>query len=171
MPILVRTVRDALSSWFMRFGPLIAVFLLSQTLVRIGLALLSGTAFIDGPLDVLRPFFIGFWFDVAVLLAVLIPGTLYWVLLPRSWHGGRFDRAMTLSGFGLFAFIIGLVISNTLIVILTATGFIASQWKTQIYLGVGILTGIFSLWIGFVFLLQADAMLPNLENVLGALGS
>jgi high-affinity nickel-transport protein len=71
----------------------------------------------------------------------------------------------------LFAFIIGLVISNTLIVILTATGFIASQWKTQIYLGVGILTGIFSLWIGFVFLLQADAMLPNLENVLGAIGS
>jgi high-affinity nickel-transport protein len=71
----------------------------------------------------------------------------------------------------LFAFIIGLVISNTLIVILTATGFIASQWKTQIYLAVGILTGIFSLWIGFVFLFQADAMLPNLENVLGAVGS
>jgi high-affinity nickel-transport protein len=70
----------------------------------------------------------------------------------------------------LFAFVIGLVISNTAIVILTATGFIASQWKTQIYLAVGILTGIFSLWIGFVFLFQADTMLPNLENLLGFIG-
>jgi high-affinity nickel-transport protein len=70
----------------------------------------------------------------------------------------------------LFAFIIGLVISNTVIVILTATGFIASQWKTQIYLAVGILTGIFSLWIGFVFLFQADATLPNLDNVFQFIG-
>jgi high-affinity nickel-transport protein len=70
----------------------------------------------------------------------------------------------------LFAFILGLVISNTIVVILTATGFIASQWKTQIYLAVGILTGVFSLWIGFVFLFQAEAMLPNLENLFGFLG-
>jgi high-affinity nickel-transport protein len=70
----------------------------------------------------------------------------------------------------LFAFILGLVISNTIVVILTATGFIASQWKTQIYLAVGILTGIFSLWIGFVFLLQAEAMLPNLENLFRFIG-
>jgi high-affinity nickel-transport protein len=70
----------------------------------------------------------------------------------------------------LFAFIIGLVVSNTVIVILTATGFIASQWKTQIYLAVGILTGIFSLWIGFVFLFQAEALLPNLENLFRFIG-
>ncbi|MGV3634430.1 MAG: LTA synthase family protein, partial [Pseudorhodoplanes sp.] len=107
MPTFVRTVRDALTSWFRRFWPLIAVFLLAQMGVRAGLAILSGTAFIDGPLDVLRPFFIGFWFDLAVLLVVLIPGTLYWALLPRSWHGGLFDRAMTLSGFVLFVFVIG----------------------------------------------------------------
>jgi len=107
MPIFVRTLRDALTSWFRRFWPLIAVFLLAQALVRVGLAFLSGTAFIDGPLDLLRPFVIGFWFDVAVLLVVLIPGTLYWALLPKSWHGGRFDRAMTLSGFVLFVSIIG----------------------------------------------------------------
>jgi high-affinity nickel-transport protein len=70
----------------------------------------------------------------------------------------------------LFAFIIGLVISNTVIVVLTATGFIASQWKTPIYLAVGILTGIFSLWIGFVFLLQAEAWLPNLDNMFQFIG-
>jgi high-affinity nickel-transport protein len=70
----------------------------------------------------------------------------------------------------LFAFIIGLVISNTVIVVLTATGFVASQYKTQIYLAVGILTGIFSLWIGFIFLFQADALLPNLENMFQFIG-
>jgi high-affinity nickel-transport protein len=70
----------------------------------------------------------------------------------------------------LLAFVIGLVISNTVIVVLTATGFIASQWKTQIYLAVGILTGIFSLWIGFVFLFQAETLLPNLENVFQFIG-
>jgi high-affinity nickel-transport protein len=70
----------------------------------------------------------------------------------------------------LFAFIIGLVISNTVIVVLTATGFVASQYKTQLYLAVGILTGIFSLWIGFIFLFQADALLPNLENMFQFIG-
>ncbi len=107
MPDLIRTVSACFSSWFRRFLPLIAVFLVAQMAVRLGLAGLAGTGFIDAPLDTVRPFIIGFWFDVVVLLVMLIPGTLYWVLLPQSWHGGRFDRAMTLSGFALFAFIIG----------------------------------------------------------------
>ncbi len=70
----------------------------------------------------------------------------------------------------LFAFILGLVVSNTIVVVLTATGFIASQVKTQIYLAVGILTGIFSLWIGFLFLFQADARLPSLDEVFSFIG-
>jgi high-affinity nickel-transport protein len=70
----------------------------------------------------------------------------------------------------LFAFIIGLVISNTIVVVLSATGYIASQHRTQIYLFVGILTGIFSLWIGFVFLLQAEAVLPSLDSVFQFIG-
>jgi high-affinity nickel-transport protein len=61
----------------------------------------------------------------------------------------------------LFAFVIGLVFSNTVVVILSATGYIASQARTRIYLAVGILTGIFSLWIGFLFLFQFDAALPS----------
>jgi phosphoglycerol transferase MdoB-like AlkP superfamily enzyme len=107
MSISVRTIGDALTSWLGRLWPVIVVFLLAQMLVRAGLAILTGGAFIDGPWDLLRPFVIGFWFDLAVLLVVLLPGTLYWMLLPRSWHGGRFDRATTVSGFALFAFITG----------------------------------------------------------------
>ncbi|HWV54062.1 LTA synthase family protein [Pseudorhodoplanes sp.] len=107
MSVSLKPVRLALTSWLERFWPAIALFLVAQTLVRLALALLSGSGFVDHPIDIVRPFVIGLWFDLAVLLAVLIPGTLYWVLLPRSWHGGRFDRAMMFSGFALFVFIVG----------------------------------------------------------------
>ena len=70
----------------------------------------------------------------------------------------------------LFAFVIGLVISNTIVVILSATGYIASQHRTRIYLFLGILTGIFSLWVGFVFFLQADAVLPSLDSLSEVIG-
>ncbi len=46
---------------------------------------------------------------------MLIPGTLYWVLLPKTWQGGRFDRAMTVSGFALFVFIIGFTMIGELL--------------------------------------------------------
>ena len=104
---LLRTISLALGSWLSRFWPLIAMFLLAQTLLRVGLAIKTGSGFIDGPWDLVRPFVIGLWFDLAVLLVVLIPGTLYWMLLPKGRHGGLFDRVMTNSGFALFAFIIG----------------------------------------------------------------
>lgn len=107
MSVFVGAAGRAFRFWLARFWPLIAVFLLAQLLVRIGLAILSGSGFIDGPWDLVRPFVIGLWFDFAVLLAALIPGTLYWTLLPKSWHGGRFDRVTTLSGFALFVVIVG----------------------------------------------------------------
>lgn len=100
-------VSAALRSWLRRFGVLAATFLLAQTLLRVGLAVASGNDFIDGPLDLIRPFVVGVWFDLVVLLALLIPGTLYWALLPQGWRGGRFDRLMTYSGFAAFAFVIG----------------------------------------------------------------
>ena len=71
----------------------------------------------------------------------------------------------------LFAFIIGLVISNSIIVVLTATGFVASQLRTRIYVVVGVLAGIFSLWIGALFLLQAEGSLPSLDELFGWIGA
>ncbi len=70
----------------------------------------------------------------------------------------------------LLAFITGLVFSNTVVVVLSATGFVASQARTRIYLAVGILTGIFSLWIGFFFLFQLDSALPDLDHVFHFIG-
>jgi high-affinity nickel-transport protein len=66
----------------------------------------------------------------------------------------------------IVAFILGLLISNTAIVIVTATGFVASQLRQRIYLLVGILAGTFSLVVGTLFLFQAEGSLPDLNETL-----
>ncbi|MET1231739.1 MAG: hypothetical protein ABWY52_02665 [Candidatus Limnocylindrales bacterium] len=69
------------------------------------------------------------------------------------------------SGLGvpmLFAFVLGLLISNTVIVLITATGFVASQTRQRLYVAVGVVAGVFSLIVGVIFLAGADALLPVL---------
>jgi high-affinity nickel-transport protein len=71
----------------------------------------------------------------------------------------------------MVAFIVGLLISNSAIVFLTATGFVASQLRTRIYLAVGIVAGAFSLVVGTLFLLEAEGVLPDLDRIFGFIGS
>ncbi|MET0279186.1 MAG: LTA synthase family protein [Pseudorhodoplanes sp.] len=101
------SVNLALQPWWRRFGVLAASFLAAQTLLRLVLAFKSGADFIDGPVDLIRPFLVGFWFDLSVLLIFLVPGTLYWALLPQSLRGGRFDRALTYAGAAFTVFVFG----------------------------------------------------------------
>jgi high-affinity nickel-transport protein len=77
----------------------------------------------------------------------------------------------TAAGLGIpmmVAFIVGLLISNTLIVVITATGFVASQLRQRIYVGIGVLAGAFSIVVGALFLFQATAILPDLTHLFGA---
>lgn len=62
----------------------------------------------------------------------------------------------------MLAFIVGLLITNTIIVVVSALGFAASQVRGRLYLAVGVAAGVFSLIVGFVFLFGADAILPAL---------
>lgn len=71
----------------------------------------------------------------------------------------------------MFAFIAGLLISNSAIVILSATGFVASQARTRIYLVVGAVAGVFSLVVGTLFLFQAEGSLPALDQFFGFIGA
>jgi high-affinity nickel permease len=66
----------------------------------------------------------------------------------------------------LFAFVIGLLLSNFVIVLLTSMGFVASQTRERIYVAVGLVAGMFSLIIGAVFLFGLDELLPSLESIL-----
>jgi high-affinity nickel-transport protein len=71
----------------------------------------------------------------------------------------------------LAAFIVGLLLSNSLIVLVTATGFIASRVRDRLYVGVGVVAGAFSLVIGAIFLLELQDRLPSLGSFLGLIGS
>ena len=70
----------------------------------------------------------------------------------------------------MLAFIVGLLISNSLIVIVTATGFVASQMRQRIYLAAGFVAGAFSLVVGLLFLFQLEAILPDLDELLRSIG-
>jgi len=67
----------------------------------------------------------------------------------------------------LVAFIIGLLISNSVVVIITATGFIATRVRERLYLGIGVVAGTFSLVIGLFFLLSLNDRLPELDKLFG----
>jgi hypothetical protein len=55
-------------------------------------------------------------------------------------------------------------------VFLSATGFVASQLRSRIYLVVGVLAGAFSLVVGTLFLLASESALPDLNSVFRFLG-
>lgn len=71
----------------------------------------------------------------------------------------------------MLAFIVGLLISNSIVVLLSATGFIASRVRERLYVAIGVVAGAFSLVIGAVFLLGLDAQLPSLESWIFGSGS
>jgi high-affinity nickel-transport protein len=77
-------------------------------------------------------------------------------------------------GFGfpmMIAFIVGLLISNSIVVFITATGFIASRLRQRLYVVIGVLAGTFSLVVGAIFLLGLDSRLPSIEAWLFGGGS
>ncbi len=70
----------------------------------------------------------------------------------------------------MVAFIVGLLISNTVIVVISATGFVASQARQRVYVAFGIAAGTFSLIVGIVFLLGLQESLPELDRIFGSFG-
>lgn len=66
----------------------------------------------------------------------------------------------------LLAFTVGLVVANTIIVVVSATGFVVGQARRQVYIVIGVLAGVFSIVIGLSFLLGTDSLLPDLQQLL-----
>ena len=61
----------------------------------------------------------------------------------------------------LLAFVIGLLISNFGIVLLSSVGFVGSQTREQLYVAIGAVAGLFSLFVGTIFLFGLDGTLPD----------
>jgi high-affinity nickel-transport protein len=66
----------------------------------------------------------------------------------------------------LFAFVLGLLISNFGIVVLSSVSFVSSQTREQLYVAIGAVAGVFSLFVGTIFLLGLDGTLPDLGTIL-----
>ena len=66
----------------------------------------------------------------------------------------------------LLAFVVGLLCSNTLVAVVSASGFIGAQRLRTIYVAVGLVAGLASLVIGLVFILGLGTALPDLQEVL-----
>jgi hypothetical protein len=68
------------------------------------------------------------------------------------------------------AFLIGLLLSNGTLAFLTATGFISSTRAKGFYIIVGIVAGLFSLFVGAYFALGWSGQLPDLQQLLSFIG-
>ena len=69
----------------------------------------------------------------------------------------------------LFAFTVGLLISNSMVASFSAFGFVSSATKRNIYVVVGIVAGLFSLFVGSFFLIGQGSQLPDLQEMLNIL--
>jgi high-affinity nickel-transport protein len=66
----------------------------------------------------------------------------------------------------LAAFVVGLLLSNFAIVIVSSVGFVSSQARERVYVALGGVAGVFSLVVGTIFLLGLDGGLPDLGAAL-----
>jgi high-affinity nickel-transport protein len=66
----------------------------------------------------------------------------------------------------LAAFIVGLLVSNTLVAVTSATGFIGAQRLRTLYVIVGAVAGVSSLVIGLFFIAGLGNALPDLQELL-----
>ena len=66
----------------------------------------------------------------------------------------------------LIAFVIGLLLSNFAIVVVSSVGFVSSQARERVYVAFGGVAGVFSLLVGAIFLLGLNGGLPDLGRVL-----
>lgn len=66
----------------------------------------------------------------------------------------------------LAAFVVGLLLSNFAIVVVSSVGFVSSQARERVYVAFGGVAGLFSLVVGTVFLLGLNGSLPDLGGAL-----
>lgn len=69
----------------------------------------------------------------------------------------------------LLAFVVGLLLSNTSVALLTSFGFISAGRARMLYVAAGCLAAVFSLWVGSYAVLGMADQLPDIQAVLSAL--
>ncbi len=70
----------------------------------------------------------------------------------------------------LLAFVVGLLISNSVVTVATTAGFVSARRRQVIYVAAGLLAAVFSLTVGLVFLSGAGIDLPDLGRYVRWIG-
>ena len=74
---------------------------------------------------------------------------------------GAGSRATGVAALG--AFVVGLLISNSIVTVISTAGFVSSQRRQWIYVAAGLFAAIFSLFVGLFFLFRQANVLPGLD--------
>lgn len=64
----------------------------------------------------------------------------------------------------LAAFVVGLLISNSIVTVISTAGFVSSRRRQEIYVAAGAVAAIFSLFVGLFFLTHNAGVLPDLGH-------
>jgi high-affinity nickel-transport protein len=64
----------------------------------------------------------------------------------------------------LLFFLVGLLISNSFVTLMTTVGFVSARRRQLIYVGAGLVAAVFSLLVGSFFLLKSADLLPELDR-------
>lgn len=64
----------------------------------------------------------------------------------------------------LASFVVGLIISNSIIAAFSTFGFVSSQTRRTVYVVIGIIAGVFSLIVGLLFLTGMGTTLPDMQE-------
>jgi high-affinity nickel permease len=70
----------------------------------------------------------------------------------------------------LVAFLVGLLISNSIVTVVSTAGFVSSTQRKWIYVGAGILAAVFSLVVGLVFVFNWTDILPEIDPYIDWIG-
>jgi hypothetical protein len=70
----------------------------------------------------------------------------------------------------LFAFILGLLISNSAVTLMMSTGFVSARRRQVVYVVVGAFAAVFSLVLGLLFLTSAPWSMPELDRYFSWIG-
>ncbi len=70
----------------------------------------------------------------------------------------------------LIGFIVGLLISNSIVTVMSTVGFVSSRQRQGVYVVAGLFAAIFSLLVGLFFLLRASDALPDLDKYFSWIG-
>jgi len=92
-------------------------------------------------------------------------GTQVLVITTAVGAGSQLMGIVALAGF-----IVGLLLSNSIVTVASTIGFVSSRQRQAIYAVAGLVAAVFSLFVGLFFLLRASDLLPDLDKYFSWIG-